>query len=95
MEIIKMKGGLWLIKSNEEALLFSQCMNYGQRQAKLSVAIAETLRQAGPGIGGQGWDKLSRPYGRLEASLGRSRCVFRGCGSEIRGVGFSLNEGKS
>ncbi|OMO95595.1 hypothetical protein COLO4_15771 [Corchorus olitorius] len=28
---------------------------------KLSVAIAATLRQAAIGIGGQGWDKLSRP----------------------------------
>ena len=91
----KEEGWSMVVKSNEEASLFSQCINYGQRKAMLSVAVAATLRQAAPGIGGQGWDQLSRPYGRLEASVGRSRCVFRGCGSEIRSVVFSLNEGKS
>lgn len=41
------------------------CMNYGQRKAKLSVAIAAPLRQFAPAFGGQEWDKLSHPYARL------------------------------
>jgi hypothetical protein len=69
-------------------------MNYGQSQAKLSVAIAASFRQIAP-FRGQEWDKLSRPYGRLGSgdSVERSRCVFGGCGREIRSVGFKPKVG--
>ncbi|PON78081.1 hypothetical protein TorRG33x02_239180 [Trema orientale] len=40
-------------------------MNYGQRQPQLSAAIAAALRRLAYAFGGQEWDKLSRPYGRL------------------------------
>lgn len=40
-------------------------MNCGQSQAKLSVAITAPFRQSAHTMGGQGLDKLSRPYGRL------------------------------
>ncbi|EXB29841.1 hypothetical protein L484_016330 [Morus notabilis] len=41
-------------------------MNYGQRQAQVSAAIAAPLRRLASLNGGQEWDKLSRPYGRLD-----------------------------
>ena len=72
-----------------------KCMNYGQSQAKLSVAIAAPFRQVGPAIRRQGWDKLSRPYGRPGYSVERSRCVLGGCGSEIRGVDLKEKVGAS
>ena len=70
-------------------------MNYGQSQAKLSVAIAAPFRQVGPAFRRQGWDKLSRPYGRPGYSVERSRCVLGGCGSEIRSVDLKEKEGAS
>ena len=72
-----------------------KCMNYGQSQAKLSVAIAAPFRQVGPAFRRQGWDKLSRPYGRPGCSVERSRCVLGGCGSEIRSVDLKEKEGAS
>ena len=72
-----------------------KCMNYGQSQAKLSVAIAAPFRQVGPAFRRQGWDKLSRPYGRPGYSVERSRCVLGGCGSEIRSVDLKEKEGAS
>lgn len=48
------------------------CMNFGQRQIKVSVA-----KGAGGGAKrGQERDKLSRPYGRLSLEKERSRCVL-------------------
>ncbi|PON40154.1 hypothetical protein PanWU01x14_299210 [Parasponia andersonii] len=40
-------------------------MNSGQRQPQLSAAIAADLRRLAYVFGGQEWDKLNRPYGRL------------------------------
>ena len=59
------------------------CMNYGQRQAKVSVAGAATLKQHVPTIGGQGWDSAHSVTFTLSHEghdhkgkdfIGRSRC---------------------
>lgn len=71
-----------------DVVIVIHCMNYGQRQAQLSVAIAASLRQLAPALGGQGLDKLSRPSGRLGDSMERSRCVLEDRGVEIKSVGF-------
>ena len=69
------------------------CMNYGQRQAKVSVAGAATLKQHVPTIGGQGWDSahsliftLSHEgHDHKEKTLLDSQDAV---GREIRSVGF-------
>lgn len=58
-------------------------MNYGQRKAKLSVAVAAPLRHFASAFGGQELDKLSQPLCKTVDSQGRSRCVLGDCGNVI------------
>lgn len=79
---------LKFVKAFVDVVIVVHCMNYGQRQVQLSVAIAASLRQLAPTLGGQGLDKLSRPSGRLGDSMERSRCVLEDRGVEIKSVSF-------